>query len=91
MPGRISYPYVYALAASGSDLYVGGTTGDGSRPDYIAKWNRSNWTTLDSGMNGGISALAASGSDLYVGGNFTSYNGTAVNRLVRLTATGTVD
>ena len=44
------------------------------------------------GFNGDVTSLAPDGSgNLYVGGNFTSYNGTAVNRVVRLTATGTVD
>ncbi len=37
-------------------------------------------------------ALAGDGSgDVYVGGDFTSYNGIAVTRLVRLNADGTVD
>jgi hypothetical protein len=46
-----------------------------------------------SGFNGSVSSvlLAQDGSgDIYVGGEFTSYNGTVANRLIRLHPDGTV-
>ena len=71
---------VFALAVSGTDLYVGGlftsvyssgTTSVGSTK-YIAKWNGSAWSALGSGANSTVRALALSGANLYVGGDFTS-------------------
>ena len=53
---------VYALAASGSDLYVGGVS--------IAKWDGSSWSALGSGTDNTVRALVVSGSDLYAGGDF---------------------
>jgi len=85
--------YVYALAVSGSAVYVGGSFTDVNNngtalgaADYIAKWDGTNWSALGSngGGNGSLNwtvlALAVSGSDLYVGGAFTDVNnnGTAL-------------
>jgi hypothetical protein len=68
---------VYALAASGSNVYAGGffTNAGGIAANYIAKWNGSSWSVLGSGMNGGVLALALSGSELYAGGYFTTAGG----------------
>ena len=84
--GSLNY-YVYALAVSGSDLYVGGSftnVNNGgttlTAADYIAKWDGTNWSALGSGSSGNgslnsfVYALAVSGSDLYVGGSFTDVN-----------------
>jgi hypothetical protein len=70
---------VWALAASGSDLYVGGAfaqTGDGSLTDLgnMARYDTTagTWHALPSqGLNGYVYALAVNGSALYVGGGFT--------------------
>jgi hypothetical protein len=76
----------YALAVSGSDLYVGGNftnAGGVAAADYVAHWNGSSWSALgsDGAGNGAltsfVSALAASGSDVYVGGSFTNAGGVA--------------
>ena len=58
----------------GNDLYVGGDFVISSLPNsnFIAKWDGSNWSTLDIGTNGTVYALSSNGEDLYVGGNFTS-------------------
>jgi len=82
---------VYALAVSGSDLYVGGrfTTAGNAAANYIAKWNGSSWSTLGSGLSGppeiwvSVSALAVSGSDLYVGGAFTTAGGKVSANIAR--------
>jgi trimeric autotransporter adhesin len=76
---------VYALAVSGSDLYVGGqfTTAGGSAATNIAKWDGSSWSALGSGVNGyAVYALAVSGSDLYAGGSF-SMGGVSVNPVAK--------
>jgi len=77
---------VYALAVSGTNLYVGGLF-TGYRADskgyYLAKvdattgvMDTTNFnTTASSGPNGTVYTLAISGSDLYIGGQFTSYRG----------------
>ena len=69
--------YVYAMAVSGSDLYVGGnfTQAGGVSANYIARWNGSSWVALGSGLNGQVKAIAVSGSDVYVGGSFTDAGG----------------
>ncbi len=44
--------YVYALAVSGTNVYLGGsfTQAGGSEVNYIVMWNGSAWTTLGSGV-----------------------------------------
>jgi hypothetical protein len=68
---------VFALAASGADLYAGGwfTTAGGAPANRIAKWDGSSWSALGSGMNNDVQALAVLGSDLYAGGNFRTAGG----------------
>ena len=74
---------VYAVAVSGSNVYVGGDFTDAygiAAADYIVKWNGSAWSALgDNGagngsLNGGVWAIAISGSNVYVGGHFYHVN-----------------
>ncbi len=83
---------VYALAVSGTNIYVGGQftlLGDGTTSaKYIAKWNGSSWSTLTSGSSNGVNsnvyALAVSGTGLYVGGSFAQLgDGTSANRIAK--------
>jgi hypothetical protein len=69
--------FVYAIAFSGTDVYVGGnfTTAGGNPANYIAKWDGTSWSNLGSGCNGAVNALAFVGTDLYVGGGFTLAGG----------------
>jgi hypothetical protein len=69
---------VYALAVSGSDLYVGGSfyqVADGRVKNLggIAKLSGGKWSALPhKGLSGsGVNALAVKGSNLYVAGNFS--------------------
>ena len=71
--------WVYALAVSGTDVYVGGIFGSAgtnssfvSSLSYIAKWNGTAWSALDNGVNRWVNALAVSGTDVYLGGEFTN-------------------
>ena len=75
---------VYALAVSGTDLYVGGAFADAAgipEADNIAKWDGHAWSALgsngagDGALVGGVRALAVSGTDLYVGGFFQNAAG----------------
>ncbi|MCB9298216.1 MAG: hypothetical protein H6559_34635 [Lewinellaceae bacterium] len=64
---------VFAIAISGSDVYVGGSfTSAGGNPNanYVARWDGNAWNALGSGLNATVYALAVSGSDVYVGGDF---------------------
>jgi hypothetical protein len=68
--------YVNALAAIGTNLYVGGNfhTAGVVAASCIAKWSdnwNGSWSALGSGINGSVCALAVSGTDLYAGGGFT--------------------
>jgi hypothetical protein len=92
--GPGSFPFegtkVYALAVSGSNVYVGGqfSRAAGIPANHIAKWDGSAWITLGSGMNNRVAALVVSGNDLYVGGDFAMATNSlgeavAVNRIAK--------
>jgi hypothetical protein len=69
----------YAIAVSGSDVYVGGDFDHAGNvaADHIAKWDSltHRWSALGSGVNNRVLAIAANGDDVYVGGNFTVAGG----------------
>ncbi len=101
LPNRGLNLAVLALAAVGSDLYVGGQftqTGDGSLTDlgYIARYDTvtGTWHALpNQGLNDVVQALLVDGSDLYVGGWFTqSGDGMLTNLgyIIRYDTTGGV-
>ena len=73
------HPAVYALAATGSELYAGGEfiRAGGVVANRIAKWDGTGWSGLGSGMDTNVRAIALSGSDLYAGGEFTNAGGKA--------------
>lgn len=86
--------FVYTLAVSGTDLYVGGlftNVNNNGTPlpeaDFITKWDGASWSALgsngagDGALNSYILTLLVDDSDVYVGGAFTnaSNGGTAVN------------
>ena len=70
---------VYALAASTTRLYVGGSflNAGGLSRRSTASWNGSSWSALGSGVVGYVNALAVSGGDLFVGGLFSGAGGVA--------------
>lgn len=79
---------VVALAANGTDLYVGGAfshvcgnaacNSGNLQVNGIAKWNGSNWSALNYGLSGsGVKTIAVNGSDVYVGGIFIQACGNA--------------
>ena len=77
---------VFALAHSGSILYVGGnfTNAGGVPANYIAQWNGSAWSALSSGANAPVQSMAiAPNGDLYIGGEFTNVGGVSVSSLAR--------
>lgn len=70
---------VYALAVSGSTVYVGGIfdTIGGQRRNYIAGLNAADGTatTFNPNANNSVFALAVSGSTVYAAGGFNSRDG----------------
>ncbi len=77
--------YVYALAASGSELYAAGSfkTAGGMPATNIAKWDGTTWSALGSGLNYPVYALAMLGTDLYAGGQFTTAGGAPATNIAR--------
>jgi len=72
---------VYALAATGSDIFAGGFM---SADNHIARWSDGAWSQLGSGIGGGpeggaVWALAATGSELFLGGPFGLAGGKPAN------------
>lgn len=94
---------VPALDGSG-DVYVAGefTTYNGTDSNYIIRLNEDG--SIDTGFNVGtgfnvsistrarsIAAVPDGSGDIYVGGNFTSYNGTGSNGIIRLNSDGSIE
>ena len=90
---------VYALAVSGSDVYVGGIfsqAGGSSDFNNVARYNPNNgtWDNLGRGVSFGgfggvVYALAVSGNDVYVGGFFDQAGGSSgFNNVARYDGSG---
>lgn len=75
---------VHALAATGSNVYVGGeftqvNAGASISANYVAVWNGSNWLALGSGAGNGVNNFVtafavAGGGNVFVGGDFNNAN-----------------
>jgi hypothetical protein len=85
-------PQVYALAVSGTNLYVGGFFANAGEvsANNIAEWNGSSWSALGSGISGFIennppfvSALEVSGTNLFAGGFFTTAGGISATNIAQ--------
>jgi hypothetical protein len=82
---------VFAIAISGTDVYVGGGfTNAGGMPgaNNIARWNSASntWNLVGAAnaVNSTVRAIKVSGSDVYIGGDFTNAGGnSAADYLVR--------
>jgi trimeric autotransporter adhesin len=78
---------VLAMAALGTNLYVGGyfTNAGGIAASHIAMWDGANWHALGGGVmgNGNVVALTAIGTNLYAGGNFTNMGGVSAYGVAR--------
>ncbi|GIG64029.1 hypothetical protein [Phytomonospora endophytica] len=70
---------VYALAVSGSQLYVGGyfTTVDGLKRRHIARFTGGDLDAWRHSVSGAVRALAVSDGVLYAGGSFSTVDGQA--------------
>ncbi len=77
--------WVYAVVASGTNLFVGGsfTTAGGSTANRIANWDGSKWSPVSSGLNGPVYAVAMFDTNLYVGGAFDRAGSFTLNRVAR--------
>ncbi len=70
---------VYALVASGNDIYAGGSFANPA--SNLAHWNGSTWLSDTGGTNGIVRALFLNGNALYVGGDFTQVGLVSANRI----------
>lgn len=78
-------PFVYAIAALGDDVYVGGNfTSAGDTPARcLARWDGVKWSAVGEGANGPVHKIAFHGKYIYVGGRFTSIGGVQANGIAR--------
>mgnify|MGYP006286433973 CR=1 FL=1 len=82
--------WVYALAAIGNDLYVGGSFSQaGDNPANriavfdTAQTGNAGWTALGDGVNSPVRAFVPNVTDLYLGGDFGTAGGSANGYLAR--------
>lgn len=83
----LSSGIVYASAASGDALYIGGEFEQvgGVDANNIAKWDSTlqTWSALGDGIQGQVYDITIIGEDVFVGGNFSAAGGIAVNHLAK--------
>jgi hypothetical protein len=86
LPNKGVNGHIYAMAADGSNVYVGGSlthTGDGAVSlGHIARYDTTApaWHALSKqGLDNAVTALHVSGGDLYVGGHFSQSGDGTVN------------
>jgi hypothetical protein len=71
---------VWALAASGSNVYAGGNfmAAGGVSANFVARWGGSAWSELSFGVNSVAYAVAS--TNVYVGGCFFKHRRGSVAR-----------
>jgi uncharacterized delta-60 repeat protein len=101
-PGSGLDGVVHAIAVHQGAIFVGGdfTMADSVPRNSIASFDGNTGSHLSSfnpgqGVNGPVYAITADSrwfdNRLYLGGSFTSYNGSARNRIVRIHSSGQID
>lgn len=94
--GNAAIGIVYAVAISGSDVYIGGSfnTAGGVPVSNIARWNSQTgtWSDMAGGVQGctaqffcvtSVLSIAVNGPYVFVGGNFTQVGGHSASALAR--------
>jgi hypothetical protein len=76
-------PEVQAIAANGSDIYVGGwfNQAGGQAVHNIARWDGAKWYDTGGGTSSDVKAIAVSGSKIYVAGAFEKAGSLSVNHV----------
>lgn len=80
---------VYALAVSGTNVYVGGTFGQAINSNgtpvsaRIVRYDGFTWSTLGAGTDDNVYAMVASGDNLYAAGQFYAAGGNPANRIAK--------
>lgn len=82
--GGLTYG-IYAIALSGSDIYVGGDFSaiGGVKANNIARWDGRRWNTVGTGTDGAVYALAVNGTSLYAGGEFSRAGAVNTSNIAR--------
>ena len=88
-PGNPPIPtFVTGIGFIGSDMYVTSTSTAVENPNYVLKYDGTNWTGIAPGMGGhGITSMVVIGSDLYVSGGFQAIAGVPAIRVAKWNGT----
>lgn len=76
--GALNPPEGYSLAATSTDLYVGGyfvKAGGNVDANNIARWNGSIWSALAEGLDGRCRVVQVQGQEVYAGGLYSTAGG----------------
>ena len=80
------FPNVWATAAAGGRLYVGGTNitlAGNVCVSNIAMWDGAQWSPMMGGVSGGVWAISVHGNDVYVGGGVDEAGGLTFNNIAK--------
>lgn len=78
------YQWDSSLIAGGSFTSFNGV----ARTNGLARWDGTNWNSLDSGFNNAVVRVRVLNDTLYAGGSFTQSGGTAINRIAKISRGG---
>ena len=84
---------VYAIAVSGSNVYLGGNfsaVSGAARNGAAAVGTDGTLSSWNPNLNNSVYAIGVSGSNVYLGGSFTTAGGTARNRAAAVGTDGTL-
>jgi hypothetical protein len=84
-PVGVMYDIVYTIYKDGNNLYVGGIFNyfNGIQVNKIMKFDGTNWSSMDSGMDNTVLSIINYNNDMYASGFFDSSGSTYLNKIAK--------